>query len=351
MTHTGTYLQSLSPLPQVQAKMPCVVLAHNELLILPEFLRHYREIGVDRFLIVDDRSTDGSIEFLREQPDVIIFTPVEGSTYRKDKRFWRAELLDTYCSGKWVVVPDVDEHLVFKGVDDRRDLFAVVRSLEDEGAEALHAVMLDMYCDKALQDHRYEGGRLIDAFPLFDGPNYYFRMAVSWRTGLEMKTPAAFAFGGMRQRLFETLAMADGSWTHRILRRYCDIGGDFAPVGLQKLVLLWSRLLLRRIIHNHEIYNCSKLALIKWRSGMVFHGGTHAISERLRLSRQRAVLLHFKFSTGAEGLRYIAQRSQHWGGSRLYKRLIAQEPSLSKSPVFVGTCLYKTSGSLGRLLA
>ena len=118
MTHAGKYLQILSPLPSTQTNMPCVVLAHIEALILPEFLRHYRDIGVDRFFIVDDRSTDGSLDFLRAQPDVTIFTPVEGSTYRKDKRFWRAELLDTYCSGKWVVVPDVDEHLVYRGIED-----------------------------------------------------------------------------------------------------------------------------------------------------------------------------------------------------------------------------------------
>ncbi len=351
MTHTGTYLQSLSPLPQVQAKMPCVVLAHNELLILPEFLRHYREIGVDRFLIVDDRSTDGSIEFLREQPDVIIFTPVEGSTYRKDKRFWRAELLDTYCSGKWVVVPDVDEHLVFKGVDDRRDLFAVVRSLEDEGAEALHAVMLDMYCDKPLQDHRYEDGRLIDSFPLFDGPDHYFRLAVSRNIRAKFPSPTCFAFGGMRQRLFEPLSIGTNTRRARILKWSCDIAGDFAPQGFAMLKLNFARLRLNRMIHSRPIYNCSKLPLIKWRHGMSFFGGAHAVSNYLRLSAQRSVLLHFKFSAGAEGLRYIAERGQHWGGSKLYKRMIGQGSPLDISPVFAGTLRFETVASLGRFLA
>lgn len=189
MTHNGKYLQSLSPLPKSQAKMPCVVLAHNELLIFPDFLRHYREIGVDRFLIVDDRSTDGSVEFLQNQVDVTIFAPIEGSTYQKDKRFWRAELLDTYCSCKWVVVPDVDEHFVYKGIDEGRDLFALARALEDEGAEALHAVMLDMYCDMPLQDHQFRGGRLIDEFPMFDGPDYYFRIAAPPRFRKKYPTP------------------------------------------------------------------------------------------------------------------------------------------------------------------
>ena len=349
MTHTGTYLQSLSPLPQVQAKMPCVVLAHNELLILPEFLRHYREIGVDRFLIVDDRSTDGSIEFLRQQPDVMIFTPVEGSTYQKDKRFWRAELLDTYCSGKWVAVPDADEHLVYKGIDEGRDLFALIRSLEEEGAEALHAVMLDMYCDMPLQDHQYRGGRLIDQFPLFDGPDYYFRIAAPLRFRKKYPTPFAFAMGGMRQRLFEPLSAT--SFNYLILQKFCDVSGQFSPIGLHKLLARVVRLILGRSLKSAKIYNCSKIPFLKWENGNFFYGGAHALSKKIVLSRKNAVVLHFKFASGVDGLHYVAQRGQHADGSELYKRILRQTAVLSTSPVFDGSKNYASSASLGRLLA
>ncbi len=351
MTHAGKYLQILSPLPSTQTNMPCVVLAHNEALILPEFLRHYRDIGVDRFFIVDDRSTDGSLDFLRAQPDVTIFTPVEGSTYRKDKRFWRAELLDTYCSGKWVVVPDVDEHLVYRGIEDGRNLAALIRSLEEQGEESMHSTMLDMYCDKPLKDHRYEGGRLIDAFPLFDGPDHYFRMAVSRNIQAKFPTPTCFAFGGMRQRLFEPLSINPGSRRERILKRSCDISGEFAANGLGLLKMNWARLRLKQMINAGPVYNCSKLPLVKWRTGLTFFGGAHAVSEPLRLSNQRSVLLHFKFSAGAEGLRYIAERGQHWGGSHFYKRMIGQDSPLEQSPLFTGTVRYQSSSSLGRFLA
>ena len=45
----------------------------NEKLRLPAFLRHYRSLGVDRFFIVDNDSTDGSTEYLLAQPDVHLF--------------------------------------------------------------------------------------------------------------------------------------------------------------------------------------------------------------------------------------------------------------------------------------
>jgi hypothetical protein len=349
MTHTGTYLQSLSPLPQEQAKMPCVVLAHNELLILPEFLRHYREIGVDRFLIVDDHSTDGSLEFLRDQPDVTVFAPVEGSAYRKDKRFWRAELLDTYCSNKWVVVPDVDEHFVYKGIDDGLDLFELARNLEDEGAEALHAVMLDMYCDMPLQDHQYRGGRLIDQFPLFDGPDHYFRIAAPPRFRRKYPTPVAFAIGGMRQRLFEPLSVT--VFSYLVLRKFCDVSSQFSPIGLHKLLAILVRFSLGRFLKSAQIYNCSKIPFLKWENGNFFYGGAHAISKRIALSQKNAVVLHFKLASGVDGLHYVAQRGQHADGSKLYKRLLRQTAVLSTSPVFDGSNKYTSSASLGRLLS
>lgn len=343
-------LSLLTGHPRGRALLPCIVLAHNEGTILPEFLRHYRDIGVDRFFIVDDRSTDHSLEYLSEQPDVTIYAPVEGSTYRRDKRIWRAEVLDRHCDGAWVVVPDVDEHLHYHDIEQGRDLLAVIASLEDEGAEALHAVMLDMYDDRPLQDHRFADGRLIDSFPLFDGPDHYFRLAVSWRTRRKFPTPACFAFGGMRQRLFEQIAVSRDTRQGRLLHKYCDIGGDFSPEGFALLKLRWAHLRLRQMLHTNLIYNCSKIPLLKWREGMRFQGGAHAISQPLRLSQQRAALLHFKFSAGADGLRYIAQRGQHASGSRSYHRMIDQTRVMARSPVFEGTLRYQTSASLGRFL-
>lgn len=46
----------------------------NEMLRLPYFLKHYRALGVDHFLIVDNDNDDGTAEFLAAQPDVSLWT-------------------------------------------------------------------------------------------------------------------------------------------------------------------------------------------------------------------------------------------------------------------------------------
>jgi hypothetical protein len=45
----------------------------NEALRLPYFLDYYRKLGVTRFLLVDNDSTDGTREYLQLQPDVEYF--------------------------------------------------------------------------------------------------------------------------------------------------------------------------------------------------------------------------------------------------------------------------------------
>src|SRR5262249_10844827 len=45
----------------------------NERLRLPAFLKHYRDLGVDRFFIIDNHSADGSGDYLVDQPDVHLF--------------------------------------------------------------------------------------------------------------------------------------------------------------------------------------------------------------------------------------------------------------------------------------
>ena len=45
----------------------------NEALRLPSTLRHHRTLGVDRFFVLDNGSTDGTLDYLAGEPDVTRF--------------------------------------------------------------------------------------------------------------------------------------------------------------------------------------------------------------------------------------------------------------------------------------
>ena len=84
----------------------------NEHVRLPYFLKYYREQGVNHFLIVDNDSNDGSLEYLAEQPDVSVWH--SRKSYKRS-RFgvdWLNWLQMRYGHNHWCLTVDPDEFLI-----------------------------------------------------------------------------------------------------------------------------------------------------------------------------------------------------------------------------------------------
>lgn len=129
----------------------------NEALRLPHFLDHYRRLGVDHFLLVDNASTDGSVDLLRDQPDVTLWSA--GASYR-DARFgldWTNAVLMRHAHAHWTLTVDADELLVYP-YWETRDLHALTHWLERTDRTAFGAMMLDLYPKGRLDDATYRQG-------------------------------------------------------------------------------------------------------------------------------------------------------------------------------------------------
>ncbi len=346
------HLTRLGKDKSVEGAITCLALAHNEANIIGPFLEHYRALGPVSFVIVDDHSTDGTREFLEAQDDVTIYQPKPGSSYARDKRAWRSEILDSCADGKWCLVPDIDEHLVYRGME-RTPLPEFIAGLEEEGAEALFCIMVDMYADRPLAKHVFEGGSLKElrqAFPLFDrleGWNYRFVMGPS-RYRKKFPTPPRMVTGGMMERLFAKPDAQPGLFGKYLLLRYGDLstGHELSKASLAMNYL--ARRILRRSMPQ-PVLDLGKLALIRWQGGMQFNGGAHAVDRGLHLSEQRGALLHYRFTRGLDGIRYIARRGQHAKAGAYYSGLLS-EKVLHRSPVGAPTTAFRGEASLGALL-
>lgn len=124
--------------------LPLVFVTHNDLTILPFFLRHYRRLGVTRFICVDDVSQDGTRDYLSAQPDVDLWTsPLRYGEARRGRR-WREALFARYGYDRWYVNVDSDEFLLYDGCEGT-GLSALVAVLEEHDCKRLAAPMLDMY--------------------------------------------------------------------------------------------------------------------------------------------------------------------------------------------------------------
>ncbi|WP_299790986.1 glycosyltransferase family 2 protein [uncultured Marivita sp.] len=327
--------------------IPVVALAHNEANILCDFLDHYRALGPVTFLIVDDNSTDGTSDILSKMPDVTVFRPAHGSSYKEHKAIWRSELLDTFADERWCLVPDLDEHFVFAGAPD---LLGYISQLDEEGASAVATLMIDMYTDRPLADHLHPQGSKIplrQRFQHFDGPEGYAMRPVIGKVGAKYPTPPVAFHGGPRHRmnrgpLFEDLDFPKRTLLCRHLGLSNSINADHG--------LIW-RLTVGQMARRYfnEALNMTKVGLLRWQRGMRFNGGAHKLNRSMPVSESIAGFLHYPFTRGAKGIRYVADRGQHVGEGKHYRALL-ESGTLAKSFAFDQTRIYQSVSDLTGLI-
>jgi Glycosyl transferase family 2 len=164
----------------------------NELTRLPFFLRYYRDLGVDHFLFVDNDSTDGFRDFIREYADCSVWHTRSSYLRSNFGMMWCNYLLSTYGSGHLCVTVDPDEFLVYPHMRTRnlRDLGLF---LKDDERVSMHTLMLDAYGAGTLAETLYRSGDdPFEVCPYFDRDGYIQRQGVHDST---------WVLGGPRMRV------------------------------------------------------------------------------------------------------------------------------------------------------
>jgi hypothetical protein len=176
----------------------------NEHYFMPFFFDHYRRLGVDGFLIYDDRSDEAALEFLLRQPDCAVirsparFGDVFGQTYwRTPQRLptaLKVSVPEQLLAGRWVLTVDADEFLILpSGASTLADLTRVLAAMDQP---YVTAPMVDFY-GETLGHRNYPAS--VDPFeanPYFDvGPYYHW----------EGRLAPTELLGGVRWRLLQRL--------------------------------------------------------------------------------------------------------------------------------------------------
>lgn len=162
----------------------------NELGNLPEFLRHHRQLGIRRFVIVDNMSTDGGGSFLQEQPDVILYRTADDFHAAGSGMRWINVLIERHGAGGWCLYADCDESFIYPGWE-WTPISRLTEYLDREGAEGVAAYMLDLFPE-----------RLFDAAgnPATHVDCRYYDADFVWIG--QVRTPYRQPVGGVRTRLF-----------------------------------------------------------------------------------------------------------------------------------------------------
>ena len=249
----------------------------NEEIRLPFFLKYYRNLGVNHFILVDNHSSDGSLALLKGQPDISIWQT--GHSY-KTSHFgvdWLNCLQSRYGHGHWTLVVDPDEFFIYPFCDNR-PLRALTDWLDANETRSFGAMLLDMYPKGPILNQTYRSGQdPLEIASWFDPGNYTVEPNDRFRN--------LWIQGGPRARVF------------------------FAKTPRRAPAL-------------------NKIPLVKWQRGYTYISSTHMLLPRgLNVvydtnggERLSGLLLHTKFiNTFHIKVQEEATRQTHYAKSLEYK--------------------------------
>ncbi len=166
----------------------------NEIIRLPHFLAHHRQLGVKHFLIVDNDSDDGTSDYLAQQPDVSLWSTRHSYRLSRFGVDWLTWLQIRHAHNHWCLTLDADEIFIYPH-HDTRSLPALVGWLEQNNCKSFGALMLDMYPKGPLRDQAYKPGEdPFETLDWFDGGNYMIQR--------QPKLENLWIQGGVRARRF-----------------------------------------------------------------------------------------------------------------------------------------------------
>jgi hypothetical protein len=257
--------------PAGPAEVRLFAVVRDEAMRLPYFLDYYRSKGVDRFFVVDNASSDGTLPYLLSQKDVHVFRTGRSYGHADCGMDWIRHLLRRFGNGRWCVVADADEFLTYPHVETM-SLKALVRYMDSVRATGLISIMLDMYSAGPIRDAHYRAGQdPLDVCRYFDPASHEFH--VVWTDPVTEDKGTSYR-GGVRKRVF-----------------------GFSPT-------------------------LNKIMFFKYHPGVDARLGCHYVFG-LKFPDISGAILHFKFTAEfPQRAEREAERKEHWDEASEYRRYL-----------------------------
>lgn len=156
-------------------------------------LNHYRNIGIKKFAIVDNCSTDGTIDFLKQQEDVDLFI-CETKYTTLNREAWVNRIIAYYGFDRWYLCVDSDELFVYENCEEI-NINKYIEKLEKNKQTRNLSLLLDMYSKDGLFSENKND--IQKEYCYFDYDTYR----------LEKNYKFEALRGGPRERLFKNYSM------------------------------------------------------------------------------------------------------------------------------------------------
>ena len=183
-------IKTLKNVEVTKSDLIAICIAKNDLIKIKKFITYHRNLGIDKFVILDNDSTDGSLEWLSKQDDVVLMqTKIPYTTNRREG--WVNRIIAHYGDERWYFVADSDELLDYNN-SENMTIKDVINFYKKNGIVRGRAVMIDMYAtapyySKGKLENFYEECKFFDSDTYYSSPRRYINLVC----------------GGPRERVFK----------------------------------------------------------------------------------------------------------------------------------------------------
>src|SRR5919106_5769680 len=116
---------------------------------LKSFMEHYTSMGVKHLFFLDNGSTDGTVEALKEYENVTVLRTT--LPYKRYEYPMTQYLIERFGRGRWCLCVDIDELFDYP-YSDIVGLDSLLRYLNERSYTAVAAQMLDMFPEEPLSE-------------------------------------------------------------------------------------------------------------------------------------------------------------------------------------------------------
>src|SRR5215217_1978030 len=113
------------------------------------FVEHYTSMGVKHMVFLDNGSTDGTVEALKNYDNVTVLRST--LPFRRYKAAMKHYLIERFGRGRWSLCVDIDELFDYP-YSDMVGLVSLLMYLNERSYTAVVAQMLDMFPEEPLSD-------------------------------------------------------------------------------------------------------------------------------------------------------------------------------------------------------
>src|SRR5215213_3103752 len=164
------HLYGPEEVPYAEDELVLLCLLRDGRPYLKSFVEHHFSMGVKHLFFLDNGSTDGTVEALKEYENVTVLrTELPFERYELSVRQY---LVERFCQkGRWCLYADMDELFDYP-YSDVVSLGALLRYLNERSYTAVVTQMLDMFPEEPLSDvPSEEEERLKEVYRFYDISN------------------------------------------------------------------------------------------------------------------------------------------------------------------------------------